>query len=393
MSKWEMVKLGEVCEIQSGGTPSRNTLSYWENGTIPWVKIGDIKGKFLISTQECITELGLNSSSTKVFSKGTILFTIFATLGEVSILQIEACTNQAIAGISITHKEISIDFLYYYLTSIKTKIIQTGRGVAQNNINLSILKNIEIPVPPLDEQKRITEELDKISGLITKRKYQLEKLDLLVKAKFVEMFGDLGINPFKWELIKLKECCYKSDDIKCGPFGTQLSKSEYQTSGIPLWGIPQINSFFRKKPVEFLSSEKATRLDAYSLIHGDIAMSRKGNVGMCALFTEELQPGIIHSDVLRIRSNTNKVSPYFLMYQLHFSSFVRYQIEGVSSGAIMAGINVTKLKEIGIHLPPIDLQNQFTDYVTKVEQTKTKLQQGLAQLETLYKARMQEYFE
>ena len=145
------VKLGDVCIIQSGGTPSRSNLDYWKNGTISWVKISDIKDKYLNFTEEYITYEGLKNSSAKIFSKGTILYTIFATLGEVSILNIEAATNQAIAGIKLVDENVYNDFLYYYLVSKKEEVNNRGRGVAQNNINLSMLKNIEIEMFLINE--------------------------------------------------------------------------------------------------------------------------------------------------------------------------------------------------------------------------------------------------
>ena len=124
-------KLGEICDIASGGTPSRSNPEYWQNGNIPWIKIGNIRGKLISEADEFITEKGLNNSSAKMLRKGTILYTIFATLGEVGILDIDACTNQAIAGITIKSvTEVCRDYLYYYLKSTKNYVSGIGRGVA-----------------------------------------------------------------------------------------------------------------------------------------------------------------------------------------------------------------------------------------------------------------------
>lgn len=180
-----MVRLGDICTIQSGGTPSRSNFDYWKDGTISWVKISDIKGKYLNFTEEHITNEGLKNSSAKIFSKGTILYTIFATLGEVSILNIEAATNQAIAGIKLINDNVYNDFLYYYLVSKKEEVNNIGRGVAQNNINLSILKNFEIRIPELQEQRKIVNSLNVINEIINKRKQQLKKLDEFVKSRNV----------------------------------------------------------------------------------------------------------------------------------------------------------------------------------------------------------------
>lgn len=140
------VCLGDIFEISSGGTPSRKKEEYWDDGKIPWVKISDMKSMYVTETEECITELGLAKSSAKLYGAGTFLISIFATLGEVSILDIDATTNQAIAGL-VPKREIDTEYMYIALTQLKDHIIDIGRGAAQNNINLSILKNLEISMP------------------------------------------------------------------------------------------------------------------------------------------------------------------------------------------------------------------------------------------------------
>ena len=189
-------------------------------------------------------------------------------------------------------------------------------------------------------------------------------------SRFVELFGDLAAPECLWKKEKLVSICSSSEDIKCGPFGTQLSKDEYCSNGIAVWEIPQINSGFTMQPTHFITEEKANQLVSYSIRAGDIAMSRKGNVGRCAVFPETLKDGIIHSDVLRIRVNRKSALPIFMMHQLHYSRYVQHQIELVSSGAIMAGINVTKLKQIEVHLPPIELQKRFAAFVEQVNKSK-----------------------
>lgn len=183
------------------------------------------------------------------------------------------------------------------------------------------------------------------------------------------MFGS-GDSKTKWLTMKLSDICKSPNEIKCGPFGTQLHNADYQKSGVAVYAIPQVNSAFQKEPTDFLTPEKASQLDAYSLLPGDITMSRKGNVGTCALFPQMLSPGIIHSDVLRIRVDTVRVNPVFLMAQLQFSPAVKTQIIMVSQGAIMAGTNVTKLKNIQVELPPLSHQNRFADFVQQADKSK-----------------------
>lgn len=206
------------------------------------------------------------------------------------------------------------------------------------------------------------------------------------------MFGDLADPASKWPTCRLIEACDESDDIKCGPFGTQLSKDEYQESGIPVWEIPQINSAFAIAPEHFLTVEKAAQLRAYSLSVGDIVMSRKGNVGKCAIFPADKPDGILHSDVLRIRVSSKITNPCFMMCQLHYSRDIIRQIEMVSSGAIMAGVNVTKLKDIIVKMPPLELQEQFAAFVSQVDKSKVVVQQAIEKTQLLFDSLMQEYF-
>ncbi|MCI6299630.1 MAG: restriction endonuclease subunit S, partial [Campylobacter sp.] len=165
-NSWAWVKLGDICEISSGGTPSRNEAEFWENGTIPWLKIADIKDDYVNSSSEFITQKGLENSSAKIFKKGTLLFTIFATLGEVAILNIDASTNQAIVGLTPKKDNYITKFIFFALKNIKNSVNLIGRGATQKNINQTILKNFYIPLPPLDEQERIVKKIDELFEIL-----------------------------------------------------------------------------------------------------------------------------------------------------------------------------------------------------------------------------------
>ena len=188
-----------------------------------------------------------------------------------------------------------------------------------------------------------------------------------MQSQFIEMFETSDLH---FSECTIAEACSTKDDIKCGPFGTQLKQADYKNSGVAIWGIPQINAEFTIDPDAYVTSEKAKQLDSYSLIPGDIAMSRKGNVGQCAIYPNEFPDGIIASDVLRIRIDKERLTPQFMQYQLHHSNYVRQQILNVSNGAVMAGINVTKLKNIKVYIPPLTLQNQFSDFVKQADKSK-----------------------
>ena len=387
-----MAKLGEVCTIVSGSTPKTSVTSYWD-GNIKWITPAELNEDtfYIMDSVRHITEEGKEKTGLSYLPAGTVILSSRAPIGKTAIAGCEMCCNQGFKNL-ICSDAIYNEYLYFFLKSKTDYLNSLGRGATFKEISKSIVESIEIPLPEVNQQKEIAEKFKKLEQLISLRKQQLAKLDELVKARFVEMFGDLASPACPWKKEKIVNICADQDDIKCGPFGTQLSKDEYQSTGVAVWEIPQINSNFLLKPTHFITAEKALQLESYSIIPGDIAMSRKGNVGRCAVFPENLKNGIIHSDVLRIRIDKKRAVPTFMMHQLHNSNFIKHQIELVSSGAIMAGINVTKLKEIEVHLPPLTLQNEFAAFVERVDQQKQTVQQSLEKLELMKKALMQEYF-
>ena len=387
-------KLGEIFNLQMGKTPDRHSPKFWNEGTEPWISIADLTkcNKYIENTAEKITATAVDESGIKIIPKNTVIMSFKLSIGKVAITPKEMYSNEAIMSF-IDKGVLKIEPVYlYYLLMHKDWDTGTNKAVMGKTLNKASLSQMTVNIHGYSEQLEIIKALDVASSIIAARKQQLTELDNLIKSRFVEMFGDL-VNPScLWETIKLADACTSADDIKCGPFGTQLGKGEYVDSGVAVWEIPQINAAFKACPTHFITEEKATQLKAYSLVPGDIAMSRKGNVGRCAIFPDEYVDGIIHSDVLRIRVNEQKVNPVFMMYQLHFSSAVINQIEMVSSGAIMTGVNVTKLKQIYVHIPPKKLQDQFASFVKQTDKSKVAVQEALDEAQLLFDSLMQKYF-
>ena len=387
-------KLGEIFNLQMGKTPDRHSPKFWNEGTEPWISIADLTkcNKYIENTAEKITATAVDESGIKIIPKNTVIMSFKLSIGKVAITPKEMYSNEAIMSF-IDKGVLKIEPVYlYYLLMHKDWDTGTNKAVMGKTLNKASLSQMTVNIHGYSEQLEIIKALDVASSIIAARKQQLTELDNLIKSRFVEMFGDLANPSCLWETIKLADACTSADDIKCGPFGTQLGKGEYVDSGVAVWEIPQINAAFKACPTHFITKEKATQLKAYSLVPGDIAMSRKGNVGRCAIFPDEYVDGIIHSDVLRIRVNEQKVNPVFMMYQLHFSSAVINQIEMVSSGAIMAGVNVTKLKQIYVHIPPKKLQDQFASFVKQTDKSKVAVQKALDEAQLLFDSLMQKYF-
>ena len=157
---WIIKTLGEIAQTTSGGTPSRKNLDFW-NGNIKWLKSGELNDGYIDEVEETITQSGLENSSAKIFSKGTLLIALYgATIGKLGILNLETSTNQAICAI-VPNNELDTKYLFHFLFSIRNKMIKDAFGGAQSNISQTYLKQIKIPLPPLQTQKQIVEILEK----------------------------------------------------------------------------------------------------------------------------------------------------------------------------------------------------------------------------------------
>ena len=383
----EIKRLGELCNIVSGGTPSRTKTEFWNNGTIPWVKIGDIKEKYINETDEFITKEGLDGSSTKMLPAGTILYTIFATLGEVGILEIAACTNQAIAGIMINDiKQLNTDYLYYYLKSKKTYVNRVGRGVAQNNINMSMLKALEVPVPELSKQLEIVKVIDKAYEVIEDRKQELKCLDNLIRARFVEMFGDPVLNEKGWKIVTV------GDIVTEVRYGT--SKPAVEGGKYPYLRMNNLTAdgHLDLKDLKYIDISE-DEIEKCVVRKGDVLFNRTNSielVGKTAVFdlTEEM---VIAGYIIRVRLNKEMLPVVFSQY-MNLEP-LKVILRGMAKGAVnQANINAQELQSIKVYIPDMKLQNQFADFVQQIDKSKDSVQKALDEAQLLFDSLMQQYF-
>ena len=380
-----MAKLGELYAITSGGTPSRKHPEYYENGSISWVKTGDLKNIYLSVTDEKITVDGLKNSSARLYPVGTVLLAMYgATIGATSILKIEAATNQACAAFT-PRADVIPQYLCLFFESQKSRFIKDAVGGAQPNISAGYLRKIEIPLPNLDEQRKIAAVLDKVSDLIAKRRQQLDKLDLLVKARFVEMFGDPVSNPHQWKKVPLSNLA----DVRIGPFGSLLHKEDYIVGGHPLVNPSHIvdDKIVVDEKLS-VSEQKYAELEPYHLKIGDVVMGRRGEMGRCAVV--QYKGLLCGTGSLIIRTNGDVTADY-IQKIISFPSFKK-TIEDMAVGQTMPNLNVPIVSNFQIIKPPLEIQEGYYTFVNQTEKTKITISRSLQKLEMLKKALMQEYF-
>lgn len=388
----DIKRLGEICDIVSGGTPSRINTKFWDGGIIPWIKIGNIKEKYVNEADEYITQAGLEGSSAKMLPKGTILYTIFATLGEVGILTIDACTNQAIAGITIKNQdEVLTDYLYYYLKSKKSYVNNLGRGVAQNNINMSILRNLEVPLPALSVQRQTVTILDRTAKVVKYRQQQLQELDDLVKARFVELFGNPISNPMKWDTYQLEECLERIDN------GKSFICSDKPRAG----DTPAILKLSAATYGDYRPNENKALLDESLFVEsaevhaGDLLFTRKNTpelVGTAA-YVQNTPSKLMMPDLIFRLVPNEKVNAVFLWQLINCKEF-RPVIQAISGGSAKSMSNISKerLGKIKVICPPRELQDSLIPFVEQTDKSKLTISGTLTELETLKDSLMQQYF-
>ena len=339
------VKLGELCEICSGGTPKRSVAEYWKDGTIPWVKIGDMSEKYVSSTEERITDAGFNNSSVKMLEPGTLLYSIFASIGAVSILKIPATTNQAIAGLKIKDDSLDRDFLYHYLKSRESISKSSGRGAAQNNINLTILRNMQVTLPSIEIQRSIVRNLEMISNQVTIAESHLMDLDALVKSRFVEMFGTPDNNIHS---LPIKTMGGISEQlIAGGDKPKKISKNKDLKHPYPVFANGTIAD-----GLQGFSEEARVNKSA-------VTIAARGTIGFCLV----REPGF--TPIVRLISLVPKPS-INVVYLKYFIDLLNL----AGSGSSQAQLTLPAFREQQILVPELKEQLEFATFVAQVDKSR-----------------------
>lgn len=388
----EYIKLGDLFKITSGGTPSKKNNEFYDDGSIPWIKTGDLKVKYINSSSEYITELAVEKSSAKLFPRGTVLIAMYgATIGATSILNIEATTNQACCAF-LPNNKIKAEYLYYFFIANKEKIVSMGVGGAQPNISATILKEIKIPLSSLEKQISIVNLLDKAQELINKRKEQIEALDELVKSKFIEMFGDPVSDSKGWKKVICKDI-----SLKIGSGATPSGgNSSYKEEGISLIRSMNVhNNKFVYKDLAFIDDEQAKKLKNVIIEENDILLNITGaSVARCCIVPSEIIPARVNQHVSIVRTKQDIIIPVFLCYQFTNDTYQRMLWNiATSGGATREAITKQQVENLEVIVPPIELQNKFADFVKQVDKLKFEMEKSLKELEDNFNSLMQKAFK
>ena len=385
-------KLSELLDISMGRTPSRSESNYWGEGH-KWVSIRDLNTKIITKTKEQITDLAIKEARCRLVPKGTLLFSFKLTIGKMAFAGCDLFTNEAIAAFPIKDKtRLNSEFLYYALLS--AKFTGSNQAAMGKTLNSKSLADLEIPLPPHDDQIRIAHLLGKVEGLIAQRKQHLQQLDDLLKSVFQEMFGDPVRNEKGW---KIEPCEKVVFDISSG---TSYGGDERAFVGSDEVGVLKISAVTKGTfdPTEFKVVNPAQITKTLRFVkRGDFLFSRANTIELvaaCCIVQQDYVRLFLPDKLWVLTLNSQLVNSQFFNYLLKNERY-RDVLRSLASGGhdSMLNISMKKFMTLGIPCPLINLQDQFALIVEKVEGIRSRYQQSLTELETLYGALSQQAFK
>lgn len=382
-----MAKLGDVCTIVSGTTPKTSVSEYWD-GDINWITPAELNEDTVVinESKRKITKAGVNSCGLSPFPAGTVILSSRAPIGKTAIAGTEMYCNQGFKNLICSDK-IHNKYLFWFLRSKTEMLNSLGRGATFKEISKSIVENIEIPLPDISEQRRIADTLDKVSEGIEVCRKMVDELDLMVKAKFVEMFGDVFDNPKNFKMCLFGD--YASQ-MNIGPFGSDLKNDSFVSKENGYCMVyEQKHAIDKNMLVEarYVTEEKYQQMKRFNIGPGDIIVSCRGTIGKCFILPDDAPHGIIHPSLMMIKPQ-NTVNHTFLLFLLE--SILKEQQEQ-GTGVKMA-IKASELAKIKCIAPPRELQDSYVTFVSQINKSKLTIQGILDKMETEKLALMQEYF-
>jgi type I restriction enzyme S subunit len=393
VGKWERVKLGTIGNFKSGGTPIRSKSEYFE-GNIPWITTISLGKTFINESDavEYISAEAIENSSTKLIKENSIMVGIRVGVGKLSVNTVPMCTNQDIISIeNINERQIYKPYIVQCIKSYQPYFESQKRGATIQGINSKILRSLDIPLPPLETQKKIAKNLDTAAELLAMYKQQLAELDNLIKSIFYDMFGDPDNNSYGWEVSLLKDI---AEIVSGVTKGRKLKETNKIT--IPYMRVANVQDGHLNladiKQIEVTDLE----IKKYRLNKGDLLMTEGGDpdkLGRCAIWNGEVPLCIHQNHIFRVRLNQEQILPEYASCLIGSLYGKKYFFRAAKQTTGIATINSKQLHYFPMLIPDIKLQHKFKNFVTKIEEQKTLVKKAIDETQYLFDCLMSEYFE
>ncbi len=378
---WPVVGITDVARVVGGATPKSGTEEYW-NGDILWTTPKDLTnldGKFLSDTPRKITEQGLKSCSAEVLPANSVLFSSRAPIGHVAINSVPIATNQGFKSFVPT-EHIDASFLYWWLDANRSHLQSMGTGATFKEVSKAAVERIKIPLPPLEEQKRIAGILDQADALRRLRTRALDKLNTLGQAIFHEMFGEVDASVRNWPTLSLADLVFDDDRVNYGV----VQPGDHAPDGVPIIRVADLSA-----PVmDFASVKRISKdIDAnYArsrLKGGEILIGCVGSIGTAMIAPKEFKGANIARAVARIAVDPKKCNPEFVAEYVRSDLVQRYFQKEVRLVA-QPTLNIKQIRETKIVVPPADLQAIFLERLNVIMENKKKAAKSYVKQQALF---------
>ncbi len=341
---WKVLRLNEIGDIVTGNTPSKTNSEFY-GGEVPFVSPAELGHGRIVRAKQTLTQLGAKSA--RVLPKNSVLICCIGSLGKVGLAGVDLATNQQINSIIVNERVAYYKYVYYYCLTLKKRLESIAPATTVAIVNKSKFGDLKIPLPSLATQKQIAAVLEKADNLRQQSQQMERELNSLAQSVFLDMFGDPVNNTNSFETASIGELAH----VQIGPFGSMLHKSDYIPGGIPLINPTHIvDQKIIPNDELTITEEKFNTLPQYHLKYGDIVMGRRGEMGRCAVVTEESQGYFCGTGSLIIRRTSDLVSSEYLASMLSCSS-VKSWFERQSLGATMPNLNKGIVSKLRIPIP------------------------------------------
>jgi type I restriction enzyme S subunit len=375
MSAWPSRSIEECCEIVSGATPRTSEEAYWD-GDVCWATpkdLSELEGPYIDDTPRKITRAGLASCAASILPPESVLFSSRAPIGHVAINTVPMATNQGFKSFVPKRESIVPKFLYHWLRAHRKQLESMGNGATFKEVSKAVVSRIQIPVPPIAEQRRIAEVLDRAEALRAKRRAALAQLDTLTQAIFLDMFGDPLTNPKALPTAALGELCSRITD------GTHQSP-KWSAQGHPFLFVSNVVSgeidFDTEK---FISDETHAELTRRCPIEvGDVLYSTVGSYGVPAVVRSS-KKFAFQRHIAHIKPNRDVLDSEFLRVMLASPSLKR-QADKSARGIAQKTVNLSDIREFVVLRPPMADQRQFVRIVDTIQLLRNKYKRSLDEL-------------
>jgi len=386
------VRLGEICDFQSGGTPSKNNQKFFD-GDIPWITTVALKGLGIDGSDAVnwITEEAIKQSAAKIVPANSIMIGTRVGVGKVAINLVDMSTSQDIVSlIGIDETRWCKEYLCKCLIGKSQYLNSQARGATIKGIKIDTLANLKIPEISIEKQYEVSRIIDKTRIIIEQRKQELMNLNELMKARFVEMFGDMYLNSKGWPEAKLESMA----DVVSGITKGRKTKAEDLTE-VPYMAVSNVKDGYidwtTVKTIEATQQE----IEQYRLLADDVLMTEGGDpdkVGRGAIIKEPLENCIHQNHIFRVRLDESMILPEFFAEYLQHQRSKRYFLGCAKQTTGIASINMTQLRALPVLMPPLSKQEEFVLFKAQVNKSKVAVQKALDETQLLFDSLMQEYF-